>query len=139
VVLENVERSRELLDRMWDIEASAAQSGYSPDLVSALGDTLTELGNVAERRAFAGLYARVPETVLWLLLLGSALSLAMLGYQAGLTRRRSFMTAAILIIALGAVTALVIDLDRPQDGFLQVSQLPIVQLQEWMGATTPSS
>jgi hypothetical protein len=49
------------------------------------------------------------------------------------------MTAAILIIALGAVTALVIDLDRPQDGFLQVSQLPIVQLQEWMGATTPSS
>jgi hypothetical protein len=138
-VEEAVIQTQELFDRMWAIEAAAAQSGYSPDLLSALGDTLTELTSVAQRRQIAGLHARVPETVLWLLLLGSALSLAMLGYSAGLTRRRSLMTAAVLILALGAVTALVIDLDRPQDGFLRVSQLPLVEVQQWIEGTTPAS
>jgi hypothetical protein len=119
---------------MWAIEAAAAQCGYSADLRSALGDTLTEVATVAESREIAALYARVPETVLWLLLLGSALSLALLGYSAGLTHRRSFVTAAILIVVLGVVTALVIDLDRPQDGFLRVSQQALVDVQEWIAS-----
>jgi hypothetical protein len=133
IIEEHIRRSEALHERMWAIEAAAAQSGWSPDLVSSLGDALTEVATVAERRVIASLHARVPETVLWLLLLGSALSLAMLGYSAGLTRRRSFVTAAILILALGAVTALVIDLDRPQDGFLRVGQQPLMDVHQWVG------
>jgi hypothetical protein len=132
VVLAEIREGQVLRDRMWAIEAAAAQSGYSADLMSSLGDTLTEVATVAERREIAGLHARVPETVMWVLLIGSVLSLGMLGYSAGLTRRRSFMTAVILIIALGAVTALVIDLDRPQDGFLTVSQRALVDVVEWI-------
>lgn len=137
-LMANVERSRELQREMWAIEAAAAQSGYNPDLLSALGDSLTDLVNVGENRVIAGLYARVPETILWLLLGGSALSLGMLGYSAGLTRRRSLLSAMVLIVALGAVTTLVVDLDRPQDGFVRVSQRPLTELQQQMGApTTP--
>ncbi|MET0771760.1 MAG: hypothetical protein ABWZ82_01640 [Candidatus Limnocylindrales bacterium] len=137
VVLEAIAEGQVLRDRMWAIEAAAAQSGYAPDLISSLGDTLTEVATVAERREIAALHARVPETVLWLLLLGSWLSLAMLGYSAGLTRRRSLMTAIILILALGAVTSLVVDLDRPQDGFLQVSQFALRDVQAWIEGSGP--
>jgi len=42
-----------------------------------------------ETRATAGLYARVPEMVLLLLVVGSALTLGMVGCGAGLTRRHS--------------------------------------------------
>ena len=139
VVMEDIQAGQVLRDRMWDIQAAVAQSGYSADLMSALGDTLTEVATVAERREIAGLHARVPETILWVLLIGSALSVGMLGYSAGLTRRRSFMTAVILILALGAVTALVIDLDRPQDGFLRVSQLPLVDVRQWIEGQAPAS
>jgi hypothetical protein len=133
-ILVNVERSRDLQRRMWAIEAAAAQSGYSPDLMSSLGDSLTELVTVSENRVIAGLYARVPETILLLLLGGSALSLAMLGYSAGLTRRRSLLSAVVLIVALGAVTTLVVDLDRPRDGFVTVSQQALLDAQTRIGA-----
>ena len=118
---------------MWAIEARVARSAYLSDLMSALGDSLTELVTVSERRVIAALYARVPDTVLLLLLVGSALSLGMLGYTAGLRKRRSPVTAVVLVAALGAVLMLVIDLDRPQDGFITVSQQPLLDVQQVIG------
>lgn len=135
----SIQRSHELHQEMWALQAAAAQSGYNPDLLSALGDALTNVVNLAQTRVVSGLYARVPETVLWLLIGGSVLSLGMLGYSAGLTRRRSLLSALVLIVALGTVTALVIDLDTPQGGMLTVSQQPLLDVQERIGEpTTPS-
>ena len=88
----------------------------------------------ALQRVIAGLYARVPETILILLHLCSTLTLAMVGYNAGLTLRRSPLTAIGLVIVLGAVITLVVDLDRPREGFLKVSQQPLLYLQEQIGA-----
>ncbi len=132
----NAARSRELQAEMWAIAASVAQSGYSPDLVSAFGDTLTELITVHESRVISGLYARVPETVLLLLLSGSALALGMVGYSAGIRGRRSVLSAVILVITLGVVLALVFDLDRPQDGLVNVSQQPLLDVQAWIEPPT---
>ena len=101
---------------MWALVAEAARSGHSPDLVSALGDSLSELVALNETRIVAGLYARVPETVVLLLLVGSALSLGMVGYMAGLKRRRSVLSAVVMVVALGVVLTIVIDLDRPAGG-----------------------
>ena len=47
------------------------------------------------------------------------------------------MTAVILVVALGAVLTIVIDLDRPQEGFLRVSQQPLLDVQQWIGTPTP--
>ena len=85
-------------------------------------------------RIAAGVYARVPETVIMLLLGGSLLTLATVGYSAGFTRKRSLVTAIVLVLALGAVLMLVIDLDRPNDGFIRVSQQPLIDLAEQIGA-----
>jgi hypothetical protein len=72
-----------------------------------------------------------------LLLGGSVLTLLMVGYSAGLTRRRSVLSAVVLVVALGAVLALVVDLDRPQGGLLRVNQQPLIDLQQQIGP--PSS
>jgi hypothetical protein len=84
-------------------------------------------------RVAAIVYARVPETVLLLLIIGSALTLGMVGYSAGLTRRRSLITAVALVVILGAVITVVVDLDRPREGFLQVSQQPLIDLVDQLG------
>lgn len=96
-------------------------------------DSLSETIDLSETPITAGLYARVPETVLLLLVIGSALTLGMFGYRAGLTRRRSPLTAVVMIIVLGAVITLVVDLDWPGDGFLAVNQQPLLDLQEQVG------
>ena len=92
---------------------------------------------ISETRIVAGRYSRVPETVLLLLLVGSALSLGMVGYMAGLKRRRSILSAVVMVVALGVVLTIVIDLDRPTEGLIQVSQQALLDVQAWIGL--PSS
>lgn len=133
----NFQESQELYRAMWAITEDVARSGYLSDLVSSFGDSLTELRSIHLARAVARDYGRVPETVLWLLLVGSALSLGMVGYSAGLTGRRSVLSAVVAVVVLGAVLVLVIDLDRPQEGFLQVSQQALLDVQQWIGEPSP--
>jgi len=136
-VMENASISESLHRDMWAIQEEVVQTGYNPDIMSSFGDTLTDLITIHERRIVAGMYSRVPQTVLILLLAGSALSLAMVGYSAGLAGKRSVLSAVVMVVALGAVLVLVIDLDRPQDGFLTVSQQPLIDVQRVIGAPTP--
>ena len=132
-----VSASMALHEEMWAITAEVAQSGHSPDLMSSFGDSITELVSLSQTRVVAGLYARVPETIMLLLLLGSALSLGMVGYNGGLARHRSVLSAVVMILALGAVTTLVVDLDRPQEGIINVSQQALLDVQAWIGEPAP--
>ena len=132
-VIVNLQRSTELHAEMWAIVAEAGRSGYLSDLMSSLGESVTDLVSLNQSRVVAGLYTRVPETILLLLLAGSALSLGMVGYGAGITGHRSVVSAVVLVVALGAVMTLVIDLDRPQEGFLTVSQQALLDVQNWIG------
>jgi hypothetical protein len=130
----NIAASAALARQMWAIVVAAAQAGDNSDLIASLGESLNELVAVSEQRVVAGVYARVPQTIMLLLLAGSALSLAMVGYSAGIKGRRSVLSATVLILTLGVVTMLVVDLDRPQEGLLRVSQQALVDAQRFIAA-----
>jgi hypothetical protein len=133
----NVDRSVVLQNEMWSISEDVARTTDQGDLVSLYLDSLNQLIDLHESRVVAGIYARVPETILLLLLGGTALTLGMVGYSAGLTLRRGVLSSVVLAITLGAVLTLVVDLDRPRDGFLQVSQQPILDVITQIGAPSP--
>jgi hypothetical protein len=137
VLAANLTRSVEIQNELWPIAEELARQTPESDVLALYIDSLNETIDLNETRITAGLYARVPETVLLLLVVGSALTLGMVGYGAGLTRRRSPLTAIVLIVVLGAVITLVIDIDRPRDGFLEVNQQPLLDLVEQVGR--PSS
>ena len=128
----NFARSEEIHTALWALAEPLARE-QSSDVLALYIDSLNEMIDLHSTRAAALIYARVPETVLTLLILGAALTLGMVGYSAGLTRRRSLLTAVVLVVVLAAVLTLVVDLDRPRDGFLQVSQQPMIDLQEQLG------
>lgn len=125
-----ITRSVELQEKLWSVTEELARTNPDSEMVALFIESLNETIDLHETRVTAGIYARVPETILMILLFGSILTLGMVGYSAGLTRRRSPITATMLIIILGAVITLVIDLDRPQGGFLKVNQQPLLDLQE---------
>ena len=129
---EDIARSIAIHGELWSISEGVAKTTDQGDLVSLYLDSLNDVINIHEERVTIG-FARVPQTVLLLLVGGSALSLGMVGYSAGLTRRRSLLSAVVLVIALGAVIAIVVDLDRPRDGFIEVSQQPLIDLQRKIG------
>jgi len=131
----DITKSQAILTRLWTITEGVARTTDQGDLVSTFIESLNETIDLNESRVTAK-SARVPETVVLLLIIGSALSLAMLGYSAGLTKRRSLLSAAVLIIALGAVLTIVVDLDRPREGLIQVNQQPLIDLQQQIGPPT---
>lgn len=133
----NYARSTEIHADLWAIAEELARTTPDSDLLGLYIETLNQTIDLHATRATAIVYARVPETVLILLIIGAALTMGMVGYSAGLTRRRSFLGAAVLVIVLSAVLTLVVDLDRPRDGFLQVSQQPLIELQDQIGAPSP--
>ena len=125
-----IARSIEVQSQLWSIAENLARAMPESDVLGLFIQSLNESIDLHETRIMSSIYGRVPETVLFLLLFGSTLTLTMVGYSAGLSNRRSPFTAVVLTTVLGAVITLVFDLDRPQDGFLKVSQKPLVDLDQ---------
>ena len=132
VVQANIVESLRLQDEIWAITEDIARENSS-DVVATYIESVNEVIDLHESRVTAGIYGRVPGTIMIILFFGSALTLGMVGYQAGLTLRRSLLSAIVLVVALGGVITIVADLDRPQSGFLRVSQQPLIDLEERVG------
>ncbi|WP_437899076.1 hypothetical protein [Sorangium sp. So ce124] len=72
--------------------------------------------------------------VLWAALFAVAiLNLMAVGYHAGLVKTRRSPAVATLVMSLSVVMLLTADLDRPQEGALQVSQQAMIDLRRTMG------
>jgi hypothetical protein len=58
-----------------------------------------------------------------------ALAMGIAGYRAGIVGRRGVVATFIVVLTFSAVITLIADLDRPQEGFLRVSQQAMLELQ----------
>jgi hypothetical protein len=129
----NLAASKAMLDDIWaQAEDVARQSGSKP-VVALFVDSLNDAIDLVATREAALTNGRVPETVIWLLLLGAMLSAGVVGFYAGLLRRRGIVGASALIVILSAALVFVIGLDRPRDDLLRVSQQPIENVIAEMG------
>ena len=130
---QNLAASKAKLEDLWSAaEAVARERGNEP-VVALFVDSLNEAIDVLATREAALTNGRVPETVVWLLLLGALLSAGIVGFHAGLMRRRGLVGAAALIVILGAALVFVVGLDRPRDDLLRVSQQPLENVIAEMG------
>jgi hypothetical protein len=123
----NFARSEEIHAELWAMAEDLARD-QSSDVLATYIESLNETIDLHSTRVASLIYGRVPETVVIILIFGAGLTLGMVGYSAGLTGRRSLLSASVLVVVLAAVLTLVIDLDRPRDGFLQVNQQPMIDL-----------
>jgi hypothetical protein len=123
-----IARSVKLQNEMWAITEKLAREHGNLPVVALFVDSLNETIDAHESRIAAGVYSRVPPTVIWFLVAGVIFSVGMVGYNAGLTGRRSMISALVLAVALSAVLGLVVDLDRPSGGLIRTSQQPLVDL-----------
>ena len=129
-VRSNIARSTEIHADLWSMAEQMARAAPESEVLGLFIESLNEVIDLHGKRVTVGIYARVPLTVLLLLLFGSLLTLTMVGYNAGLGGRRNPVTTIVLAIVPGAVIALVFDLDRPQGGSLKVSQQPLIDLRQ---------
>jgi len=79
----------------------------------------------------------VPESVLWLLVGVTAVALAFVGYGSGLTGRRRFVLNAVFALLIALVLTIILDLDRPREGLIRVSQASMIRVKATMDQSQP--
>lgn len=132
-------QAESLQGQMWKLIANAAQRESSPKVAEPMLQGLIEASSIQRERMFA-FEGHVPDAVIWLLLLGAVIATAMIGFSGGLGNHRAVPARIILAILLCATTYVLLDLDHPHEGFIRVSQSPMLHLKQIMDRdpeTTP--
>jgi hypothetical protein len=128
----NIAKSNELTAQAWDITQAFIRENFSSDAYAAFVDSLDEMTETGATRVTA-ISNRVPEGIILFLIGGSVLSVGLVGYSAGLTLKRSFVAAFFLVFLFTAVLYLVLDLNQPVSGMFQISQQPLITVQQEIG------
>ena len=124
-------RSEEIHAKLWDLTEAVVEETPGRDEVSLFIASINETINLHSRR-IAALRARLPETIVLVLYLIAALGMAMVGFQNSYNGKRNYFSALSVILVFTVVMMLIIDLDRPQEGLLRVSQQALIDLQRQM-------
>lgn len=96
--------------------------------------SILALTDIHYTRVHSAIMNRIPFTIWITLYLMAALSMIIMGYQAGLTGRRSPVATVTLAVAFSAVIILITDLDRPIMSFFEIDKQLLVGLYEYMEA-----
>jgi len=122
-----------ILDTLWTYcEALGAQdrSSESFSLFMSSVDSMITLFNERITIAF---HLRLPAGVLYILGIVVFISMFCMGYQFGVTGRIGLSLIILLASTFAAVMWLVIALDRPEAGIIQVNETPLINLRTELG------
>lgn len=73
----------------------------------------------------AAILDKLPRVIMWMLVFISSASLAVAGYNASIQGRMSRWRVSAFALVLAFLMMVILDFDRPNDGFVVVSNLSI--------------
>ena len=119
----------DLQNELWTLAIAATNADPRPVttgvFVKALNDVIDSQG---KRNAL--LQMHVPEVVLMLLFLVFISSGGMMGFSAGLSGKRVIAPITLVSLLITLIVFIIIDLDRPKRGLIQVNQSVMAELSE---------
>jgi hypothetical protein len=118
-----------LQGQLWTIATNAATQDPRSVPAGLFAASLNDVIDVSEERVTA-FYSHVPEPVLGLLVVVSCGALGFIGYGCGLAGRRRLTSTILFSLLSVMVLLIVLDMDRPRDGLIQVQQGAMLRLQE---------
>jgi hypothetical protein len=131
---EAIRRSEALHDRMWALTPEVGQKEARSIPAGLFIQALNEMIDLHLKRVTVGIRNRVPPTIWATLYLLMVVGMIMMGTQIGLSGTRHIGTELALAVAFSVVLFLIADLDRPQEGLINVSQQAMVELQTKLNA-----
>ncbi len=129
----SVVESGRLQTALWSYAARAAELDASPVrsgmFIQALNDMFDSFG-----RRDAGLQRHVPEVVLLLLLGVFLITAAIVGFASGTSGHRPPAVSLVMIGLIVVLVFVILDLDRPRRGLIEVSKQSLYDLQASIAA-----
>ncbi len=114
---------------LWAKALAVEQRNPSPVPSGLFITALTNAFDVYEKRE-AARQNHVPEVVLWLLFFVTVGSMEFVGYVCGIEKHRSLSRSIVIALLLSLVILVIIDLDRPRRGLIEVSQQSMLRLRD---------
>lgn len=124
-----LQQANQIVDQLWRYARQAAEQDPGPVTSGLFIQALNELIDAYGRRN-AALDRHVPEIVFMLLFVTLLMAGSTLGYASGLSRHRAVFPTLIMVALIVLMVFLIIDLDRPRRGLIQVSQKSLEDLQQ---------
>ncbi len=120
-------KAQELRNQLWSQAVGVADKDPRSIPIGLFVSSLNDMIDVGARRD-AARENHVPQPVLFFLFLVTILTMGLVGFGCGLGGHRNFSATAMICLFLGLVILVIIDLDRPRRGFIEISQKPMVEL-----------
>jgi len=132
--------SEQIHQKLWSVVSEIERDAKDDPVLAghniSFKDSVLALSDIHYTRVHAGIINRIPFTIWITLYLMAVLAMVIMGYQAGLTDRRSPVATITLAVAFTAVIILIADLDRPVMTFFEVNTQLLDELYEDMAADT---
>lgn len=116
--------------RLWTQVEQLAKNDPHSVPVGLLIQSLNDLIDLHTKRVSAGLHSRIPDTIWIVLFVVTVLAMGATGYQEGLGSNNRTPVTFALVMAFAGVIYLISDLDRTHEGYLNVSQRSLIELQK---------
>lgn len=118
----------DIQNRLWSLAISATNEDPRPVTTGAFVKSLNDVIDSQGKRN-ALLQMHVPEIVIVLLFVVFISSGGILGYSGGLSGKRVFAPVVLVSLLITLVVFIIIDLDRPKRGLIQVNREAMIELQ----------
>ncbi len=115
--------------KLWSLAILSTNDDPRPVTTGAFVKSLNDVIDSQGKRN-ALLQMHVPEVVLILLFVVFISSGGILGYSAGLSGKRVFAPIVLVSLLITLIVFIIIDLDRPKRGLIQVNQNVMIELQD---------
>jgi hypothetical protein len=122
-----VTRSEEIHGELWSIVEGNVRQGQESDIMGLLVESINEVIDVHSLR-LAAVDLRLPQLLWMVLYAATMLSFLLVGVANSADAKRDPFAILLFALAYVAVLMLVVDLDRPQQGLLTVSQTAMSDL-----------
>ena len=129
-----VTRSEEIHAELWPIVEDTVSQGQDSDVMALFIESINEVIDVHSLR-LAAVDLRLPRVLGIVMFVATVLSFLMVGIASSADGKRDFFAILLFALAFVAVLIIIVDLDRPQQGLLTVSQKAMTDLLRQM--TTP--
>jgi hypothetical protein len=130
-------RSEQIQTTLWlQIEPEARERLQAPG-IELYVDALNTMIDTHTKRIVAVTGSRIPGEI-WIGIYSvAALAMLLLGLQTSYGERRNWLGFLVLVSVFAVVLTLIVDLDRPMEGLMTVSQQAMIDLQAQIRTFTP--
>lgn len=120
-------RSEEIHNELWTIMEDNVRAGNESDIMSLIVSSINDVIDIHALRIYKG-NLRLPRILGMLLVAATVLSFLLIGVASSTDRKRDIAAMLLFALAFAAVLVVIIDLDRPLEGMLRVSQTAMIDL-----------